>query len=191
MDYCFCASLPVPTPLLVLLKSCLLFLNWVSLQEGLFELEVGYILPPVCNSPPVAGHWLFVCPPPPLFWGRKSLSNWSLNLYDFAPSPTPSSSPIWGISSIPMVQFRLDLQAVLLNPPSPPFATYSHCAFCTHLQPFLLPSFDNYFLLMLLLRLLFEEKKKSKKTFQTEGLCVTAYLTYQNIFIGDHMHFFC
>lgn len=38
---------------------------------------------------------------------------------------------------------------------------------------------------MLLFRLLLFEK-----TFQTEGLLVTAYLTYQNIFIGDHMHFF-
>lgn len=48
----------------------------------------------------------------------------------------------------------------------------------------LLTLFDNYFLLMLLLRLLLFEK-----TFQTEGFLVTAYLTYQNIFIGDHMHF--
>lgn len=49
---------------------------------------------------------------------------------------------------------------------------------------FLLSLLDNYFLLMLLLRLLL-----FWKAFQMESLRVTAYLTYQNIFIADHMHF--
>lgn len=47
--------------------------------------------------------------------------------------------------------------------------------------------FDNYFLWMLLRFIIIIIVWE---TFQDRRFCfVTAYLTYQNIFIGDHMHF--